>query len=115
MCLTLPPKNVALASNSSTGWTGNLIAVPAVNSPHTKYRLWCQLFPFEKTSYRILHCIQILQRMPQGGLKRFHRDDLPFVEDGCFVDRKPPGFWIGTRVARFPWHTAEKLLRTALK
>ena len=67
-------KKVALASNSSTGWAGNLIAVPAVNSPHTKYRLWCQLFPFERTSYHILHCIQILQRMAQG--------DLPFVGDG---------------------------------
>ena len=33
-------KKVALACNSCGGWVGgagNLIAVPAVNSPHTKY------------------------------------------------------------------------------
>ena len=33
-------KKVALACNSCAGWVGragNLIAVPAVNSPHTKY------------------------------------------------------------------------------
>ena len=50
-------KKVALACNSCTGWVGgagNLIPVPAVNSPHTKYRLLRQLFPVERT---ILQCI----------------------------------------------------------
>ena len=53
-------KKVALACNSCAGWVGgagNLIPVPAVNSPRTKYRLWRQLFPVERTSYRILQCI----------------------------------------------------------
>ena len=53
-------KKVALACNSCTGWVGgagNLIAVPVVNSLRTKYRLRRQLFPVERTSYRILQCI----------------------------------------------------------
>ena len=40
MRLTLPLKKVTLACNSCAGWVGgagNLIAVPAVNSPRTKY------------------------------------------------------------------------------
>ena len=53
-------KKVALACNNCTGWvggTGNLIRVPAVNSPRKKYRLRRQLFPVGRTSYHILHCI----------------------------------------------------------
>ena len=34
------------------GGAGNLIAVLAVNSPHTKYRPRHQLFPVGRTSYR---------------------------------------------------------------
>ena len=40
MRLTLPLKKVALPCNScpgQVGGAGNLIVVPAVNSPHTKY------------------------------------------------------------------------------
>ena len=50
-------KKVALACNSCAGWVGgagNLISVPAVNSPRTKYLLRRQLFPVGRTSYRIL-------------------------------------------------------------
>ena len=57
MRLTLPLKKGALAYNSCTGWVGgagNLIPLPAVNSPRMKYRLWRQLFPDGRTS---LHCI----------------------------------------------------------
>ena len=56
----LTTKKVVLACNRCTGWVGgagNLISVPVVNSPHTKYRLRSQLFPVERTSYRILQCI----------------------------------------------------------
>ena len=52
-------KKVALdrSCTSRVGGAGNLIAVLAVNHPCTKYRLWRQLFPVGKISYRILHCI----------------------------------------------------------
>ena len=53
-------KKVTLACNSCTGWVGgagHLIPVPAVNSLRTQYRLRRQLFPVERTSYRILQCI----------------------------------------------------------
>ena len=75
-------KNVALGCNSCAGWVGgagNLISVPAVNSPRTKYLLRRQLFPVGRTSYRLLHCIRILRRQAQGGSKSFRRDDLPFL------------------------------------
>ena len=66
MRLTLPLKN-CISCAGCVGRAGNLIAVPTVNSPHTKYWLWHQLFPVGRTSYSILHCIRILWKNAVAG------------------------------------------------
>ena len=77
-------KNVSLASNSCAGWVGragNLIAAPAVNSPCTKYRLGCQLFPVGKhlAVHYVYYTVFEFHEDAQGGSKSFRRDDLPFL------------------------------------
>ena len=89
------------------GGAGNLIAVPAVNRLRTKYGLWRQLFPVGKNIllYVYYTVFEFYEDRRLRDTGRFSR----------LVGRKPPGFWIETRVTRFPWHTATKLLRAALK
>ena len=112
-------KKVALACNSCAGWVGgagNLIAVPAVNSPRTKYWLRRQLFPVGRTSYYTV--FEFYEDRHRAARRVFAETTYRFRYTPRFsrlVGRKPPGFWIETRVTRFPWHTATKLLRAALK
>ena len=97
------------------GGAGNLIAVPVVNRPRTKYWIRYQLFPGGRTSYITLYSNST--KTGAGQLEEFSPRQLTVCEIRLdlvtWSVENHPGFWVETRVTHFPCHTAAKLLQAA--
>ena len=124
MRLTLPLRKLHKPVTAVlVGWPvgrAGMIAVPAaaVNSPHTSTDFGVSYFLLEKHLTVYYTVFEFYEDRHRAARRVFAEMTYCFRYTPRFsrlVGQKPPGFWIETCVTRFPWHTATKSLRAALK
>ena len=123
LAYNLTAKKVSLACNSCAGWVGGagnwyqcLRLTVCVQSTTADFGV--SYFLLEKHLTIYYTAFGFYEDRHWVAWKVFAEMTYRFCYTprfSCLVSWKPPGFRIETRVICFPWHTATKLLRAALK